>query len=92
MKGDCHVCTVGKTVDFLLASSELLRNSFFLGLHPCFAGLDPLRPRVMKKLHVTRSSAVSEPRTAATTTTHFTRFLHGAAFGTYDTDNHRHGW
>ena len=59
-----------------------------LGGHPGCARLDPLVPRVMK-LCVTRSSAVSKPRTAATTATHFTRFLDGAAFGTYNTDYYR---
>ena len=37
------------------------------------------------KLGVTSSSAVSEPRTTATATTDFARFLDGAAFGAYQT-------
>ena len=57
---------------------------------PCFAGLDALVPRVMK-LCVTRTSAVSEPRTTATATTHFPRFLDGAAFRACGTDNRCRG-
>ena len=59
-----------------------------LGLRPYFAGLDALVPRVMK-LDITTTSAVSEPRTAATTTTAFTRFLDGTAFATFAPDDHR---
>ena len=58
------------------------------GLRPCFAGLDALVPRVIK-LGVTSTSAVSEPRTAATTTTAFPRFLDGAAFAAYGPDGCR---
>ena len=45
-------------------------------------------PRVME-LGVTSSSAVSEPRTAATATTHFAGFLDVAAFRAYGTDGRR---
>ena len=50
-----------------------------LGLRPCFAGPNALVPRVIK-LGVTRTSAVSDPRTTVTATTVFTRFRDGAAF------------
>ena len=53
-----------------------------LGLHPCFAGLDALVPRVTE-LGVTSSAAVFEPRTAATATTHFAGFLNHNAIATY---------
>ena len=43
------------------------------------------------KLGVTSTSAVSEPRTTATTATHFPRFRHDTAFGTYETDGCRRG-
>ena len=43
------------------------------------------------KLCVTRTSAVSEPRTTATATTHFPRFLDGAAFRACGTDNRCRG-
>ena len=59
-----------------------------LGLRPCFAGLDPLVPRVMK-LGVSSASAVSEPRTTATTTTNFSRFRDDAAFWACGTDGRR---
>ena len=55
-----------------------------LGLRPSFAGSNALVPRVIK-LGVTRTSAVSDPRTTATTTTNFTRFRDGATFGAYRT-------
>ena len=51
-----------------------------------FAGLDALVPRVIK-LCVASSSAVSEPRAAATTATTFVRFTHISAFVAYGTDN-----
>ena len=54
-----------------------------LGLR--FAYVDALVPRVAE-LGVISTSAVSEPRTTATTTTVFSRFLDSAAFGTYGTD------
>ena len=62
-----------------------------LGMHQCFAGLDALVPRVLK-IDVTSTSAVSEPRTAATAATSFAGFLDGAAFGAYGTDGRRHGY
>ena len=64
-----------------------------LGLWPCFADLDALVPSVIK-LRVNTTSAVSEPRTAATTTTAFTRFRDGAAFAAFGSDGHRRrrGW
>ena len=43
----------------------------------------------MIKLGVT--AAVSEPGTTATTTTGFSRFLHGTAFGAYQRDCRRRG-
>ena len=52
-----------------------------LGLYSCFADPDALVPRVTQ-LGVTSASAVFEPRTAATTTTGFPRFLDGTAFAT----------
>ena len=60
----------------------LSADGCLLELWPCFAGLDALVPRVMK-LGVIGTSAVSEPRTTATTTTDFSRFLDGATLGTY---------
>ena len=38
---------------------------------------------------VTRTSAFSEPRTAATAAADFAGFLDGAAFGAYETDVRR---
>ena len=55
---------------------------------PCFAGLDTLVPQVMN-LVVISTSTKSEPRATATTTTDFSRFLDGAALGTYQTDCRR---
>ena len=55
-----------------------------------FAGLDTLVPRVIK-LGVTRTSAVSEPRTTATAATDFARFRDDAAFGAYGTNGRRRG-
>ena len=55
---------------------------------PCFAGLVALVPGV-KQLDVTSTSAASKPRTTATTTTDFSRFLDDAALGTYQTDCRR---
>ena len=64
-----------------------------LGLHSPFADLNALVPRVLK-LGVTSTSAVSEPRTAATTATAFPRFLDDAAFAAYGPDGCRcrHGF
>ena len=50
-----------------------------------FAGLDALVPRVIK-LCVASTSAVSEPRTVATTATAFVRFTHISAFVACGTD------
>ena len=61
-----------------------------LRVRPCFAGPDALGPRVTK-LGVTTTSAVSKPRTPATTATGFAGFLDGAAFGTCGTDRCRGG-
>ena len=61
-----------------------------LELHPCFAGLDALVPRVIK-LDVTSTPAVSEPRTTATTATTFPRFRDDAAFGAYALDGRLRG-
>ena len=63
----------------------------FLGLRECFAGPNALVPGVIK-LGVTSASAVSEPRTTATTATYFPRFRDDAAFGAYGTHaRRRHG-
>ena len=59
-----------------------------LGLRPCFAGPDALVPRVMN-VCVASTSAVSEPRTAATTATDFAGFSDGAAFRAYGTGDRR---
>ena len=61
------------------AASPLIRR-------PCFAGLDALDPRVLK-VWVPSTSAVFEPRTAATTTTNLTGFLDSNTFGAYGTGN-----
>ena len=60
----------------------------FLRPRQCFAGLDARVPSV-NELRVTSTSAVSEPRTAATAATPFARFPDGAAFVTYRTDSRR---
>ena len=65
-----------------MSSVCLSADSF---LHPGFARPEALVPRVAK-LGVTSTSAVSEPRTAATATTSFARFFNGAAFGACETD------
>ena len=58
----------------------------------CFAGLDALVPRVIK-FCVASTSAVSEPRTAASATTRFARSFNSAAFGTHRTgDTRRVRW
>ena len=46
----------------------------------------------MIKLGVPSTSAVSEPRTAATTTTAFDRFVEYAAFAAYETDGRLRGY
>ena len=61
-----------------------------LQLRPCFACLDALVPRVMN-VCVASTSAVFEPRTAATATTDFAGFADAAAFGAYGTDGRRRG-
>ena len=60
-----------------------------LGLRQCFARLDALVPRVIK-LGVTRTSAVSEPRTTTTAATNFPGFCDDAAFRTCGADDFRH--
>jgi len=57
-------------------------------LRPRFAGLDAPVPRVAT-FYVTRTSAVAEPRTAATATTEFAGFRDGAASGAYGIYSHR---
>ena len=69
-------------------SSVRLSPSGRLGLRPCLAYMDALVPCVTK-LGIASTSAVSEPRTTATTTTHFPRFPDGAALGAYGTDGRR---
>ena len=61
-----------------------------LGLVSCFAGLYAPVPRVLKSC-VTSTPAVSEPRTAATAATRFTRFRDDAAFGAGRIDGRRRG-
>ena len=61
-----------------------------LGLIQYFAGLDAFVKRVIK-LGVTRTPAVSEPRTTATAAANFPRFGDDAAFGTYGTDERCRG-
>ena len=74
---------------FLLTGVFLLTDDY-PGLCPCFAGLYALKPRVMKSyVTITSACTLFEPGTAATTTTHFTRFRNGAAFGAYGTDGRR---
>ena len=70
-----------------LLSDECLQQQ----LRRCFAGLNALVPRVIK-LGVTGTSAVSEPRTTATTATKFPRFRDDAAFGTGETNGRRDCW
>ena len=69
-------------------SSVRLLATGSLGLCPCFADPDALVPRVIE-LGVVSTSAVSEPRTTATATTPFARFLDGTAFGTHRADGGR---
>ena len=57
-------------------------------MRQCFADLDALVPRVIK-LGVPDTSAVSEPRTCATTTTAFPRFPDGATFAAFGPDGRR---
>ena len=76
-------CCVGViAVMTILFSNVLLLLHRCLGPRPCFAGPNALVPRVLK-FCVDSSAAVSEPRTAATATTHFAGFLDGAASGAY---------
>ena len=60
----------------------------YLELRPCSAGLDALVPRVTK-LGFSTTPAVSEPRTAPTATTAFSRFLDGTAFAALVPDDRR---
>ena len=55
-----------------------------------FAGLDALRPCVVK-LRVTVITTVLEPIAAGGTATKFTGFLVGSTFGANGTDRLRHG-
>ena len=57
-------------------------------LPPCFAGLHALVPRVID-FFVPYTSAVSEPRTAATATTNFPGFRDGTTFWAHGTDGRR---
>ena len=59
-----------------------------LGLRSRFAGMDTLVPRVTP-LGVTITPAGSEPRTTATATTAFSRFLDGAAVEAYGPNGRR---
>ena len=59
-----------------------------LRLLPWFTDPDALIPRVLQ-IGVTTTSARSEPRTAATATTHFVRLPNVDTFGTYGTDDRR---
>ena len=89
MFGSCHnASTIEKAVALLLNSILLLTNSC-LRVRPYFAGLDTLVPRVMK-FRVTRSPALSEPRTAPATATHFPRFVDSAAVRAYGNDGRCH--
>ena len=67
-----------------MRSGKLFSNGC-LEVHPRFAGLDALVPRVIN-VCVASSSAVSVPGTAATATTDFSRFINDTAFGTYGTE------
>ena len=69
---------------FLLCNVWLVANK----LLPCFTGLQALVPCVFK-FYAADTPAVSKPRTTATATTHFARFLGDAAFGTYRADIRR---
>ena len=63
-----------------------------LGMLTRFAGPDTLIPCVLQ-IGVTTTSAGSEPRTAATATTHFARLHNRNTFGTYGTyDRRRDCW
>ena len=59
-----------------------------LEIRACFASLKPFIPRVIK-FCVASTSAVSEPRTAASATTRFARSFNSAAFGTHGTGDTR---
>ena len=59
-------------------------------MRPCFAGLNTLVPRVMK-FRVTRSPAISEPRTTAATAAHFPRFLDSTAVRAYGNEGRCYG-
>ena len=68
----------------LLLSNVYLLGDGYLGLRPCFAGLNAVVPRVMN-VCVASTSAEFEPRTAATATTDFAGFVDGAAFWAHET-------
>ena len=61
-----------------------------LGLSPCFAGPNALVPRVLN-LYVASTSAFSEPRATATTTTHFAGLPDGDTCGANGTGGLRRG-
>ena len=64
-------------IGLLILVSMLFDDS--AGLRECFADTDALVPRVIM-FHISSTSTVFEPRTAATATTSFAGFLDGAAF------------
>ena len=74
-------------MSILLSKVQLLAHRC-LGLPTDFASLDALVPCVLK-LCVASSSAVFEPRTAATATTEFAGFLDGAAFWAHRANGRR---
>ena len=77
-----HVSIIRRAIVSWLRSLQLLDHRY-LGLSP-FAGLNALVPRVTK-VHVTITSAVSDPRPAAAATADFARFLNGATLGACST-------
>ena len=72
-------------MSFLLLGGVRLLSDDCLQLRPHFTGLDAIVPSVTK-FGVPSTSAISEPGTAATTTTVFPRFRHGTAFGAHGAD------
>ena len=78
---------IRRVIAFWLSTICLLPDGF-PGLWPCFAGLNAFVPLVIK-VCVTCTSAVFEPRTTASATTSFARFLDYAAFGAYGAGDRR---
>ena len=74
----------------LLSGVWLSVDGCCLGLRQLFAGPDALEP-CMIMFGVASTSAVSEPRTAATAATAFPRFSDGTAFRAYRIDRRRCG-